>query len=92
MAVRCGFNPHPAHRLGATIVPKEFLIIFKVSILTQLTGWVLRDRQNGSALIGEFQSSPSSQAGCYAKVLYYYGYNVEVSILTQLTGWVLQGL
>ena len=84
-----GFNPHPAHRLGATfavcgcgkLMPVSILTQLtgwvlrgsvmsdlprNVSILTQLTGWVLRrSRITRACMYYQFQSSPSSQAGCY---------------------------
>ena len=61
----CSFNPHPAHRPGATGFAYPSNNGFFVSILTRHTGRVLRWDVGNTAMDAVFQSSPGTQAGCY---------------------------
>mgnify|MGYP007069374649 CR=1 FL=1 len=60
------FQSSPSSQAGCYSNPlRLYLYVPSVSILTQLTGWVLRKGRQGRSRRQEFQSSPSSQAGCY---------------------------
>ena len=63
--------------------------IHHVSILTQHSGWVLRVAAMEALLAEQFQSSPSTAAGCCLRAQRLQGQPGDVSILTQHSGWVL---
>ena len=86
-----GFNPHPAHRLGATGAERSKGMSDIVSILTQLTGWVLRSVNCSFAAIDNVSILTQLTGWVLHPWVWVYEFKRCVSILTQLTGWVLRG-
>ena len=86
------FNPHPAHRLGATLKFTKLTINPNVSILTQLTGWVLLSRASAWVQAEEVSILTQLTGWVLPERLKGSPRCRRVSILTQLTGWVLPDL